>query len=148
MKYLISLILIIGIFSILPLATAQSSDVPDWVKNNAQWWAEGKISEQEYLNAIQFLVDEGIIKLKSSEEETMNVASRSVATDSDRVQYYVVTISSGDFVDEHTFTTFSNKSPVTKKLGFDSYLRLESLPSKDKTELYNFLSRYIFHSFR
>jgi len=139
---LISLIFLVGIFPLLTSAIAQSSDVPDWVKNNAQWWAEGKISEQEYLNAIQFLVDEGIIKLKSS-EETMTVASSSVATDNDRVQYYVVTISSGDFVDEHTFTTFSSKSPVTKKLGFDSYLRLESLPSKDKTELYKFLSRYM-----
>ncbi len=47
MKYLISIILIIGIFSILPLASAQSSDVPDWVKNNTDWWAEEKISKRQ-----------------------------------------------------------------------------------------------------
>jgi len=47
LKYLISIILIIGIFSILPLASAQSSDVPDWVKNNTDWWAEEKISKRQ-----------------------------------------------------------------------------------------------------
>jgi hypothetical protein len=54
---LITLILLVGLFPLI--ANAQSTEVPDWVKNNALWWAEGKISEQEYLNAIQFLVDQG-----------------------------------------------------------------------------------------
>ena len=35
--------------------------VPDWVKNNAGWWAEGAISESEFLSGISFLVSDGII---------------------------------------------------------------------------------------
>jgi len=65
LKYLISIIFIIGILAIIPSAIAQSSDVPDWVKNNALWWAEGKISEQEYLDAIKFLVDNQVIKIET-----------------------------------------------------------------------------------
>jgi len=138
---LITLILLVGLFPFI--SNAQSTAVPDWVKNNAQWWTEGKISEQEYLNAIQFLVDEGIIKLESSSEKPTNFVPSSVASDSDRVQYYVVTLSSGDFVDEHTFTTFSSVAPSIKEAGFNSLISFESLPSKDKTELYRFLSDYI-----
>jgi len=138
---LITLILLVGLFPLI--ANAQSTAVPDWVKNNALWWAEGKISEQEYLNAIQFLLDEGIINLESSSEKPKNIVPSSIASDNDRVQYYIVTLSSGDFVDEHTFTTISSVAPTLREVGFNSLISLDSLPSKDKTELYKLISRYI-----
>ena len=37
--------------------------VPDWVRNIFIWYAEDKISEDELLNAIKFLVNQGIINL-------------------------------------------------------------------------------------
>ena len=37
--------------------------VPDWVRNNAGWWAEGLIDDQTFLQAIQFLIKEGIISV-------------------------------------------------------------------------------------
>ena len=57
---LLMLILVIGV----PFSNAQS--VPDWVKNTAGWWASDAISETEFVNAIQFLVNNGIIKVNSS----------------------------------------------------------------------------------
>ena len=45
---------------IFPLANADST--PDWVKNTAGWWATDAISETEFVNAIEFLVNEGIIQ--------------------------------------------------------------------------------------
>jgi hypothetical protein len=36
--------------------------VPDWVKNNAKWWADGIISENDFINEIKYLVEKGIIK--------------------------------------------------------------------------------------
>ena len=44
---------------------AHAEAVPDWIKNNAKWWAEGKISEAEFLNAIKFLIENNIIKIES-----------------------------------------------------------------------------------
>lgn len=38
--------------------------IPDWVKNTMQWYLDGSISENEMISAIQFLVKEGIIKMK------------------------------------------------------------------------------------
>ena len=39
-----------------------TQDVPTWVKSNAGWWAEGLMSDQEFVNAIQFLIKKGIIR--------------------------------------------------------------------------------------
>lgn len=36
--------------------------IPDWIKNNAGWWADGLISEDDFLNGIKWLVENGIIK--------------------------------------------------------------------------------------
>lgn len=48
--------------------------VPEWVKNTAKWYAEGKISETEFINAIKFLVENNIIVLKEKAEK-MSVAN-------------------------------------------------------------------------
>ena len=44
---------------IVPNAFAEG--VPTWVKNTAGWWATDMISENEFVNAIQFLISNGIM---------------------------------------------------------------------------------------
>ena len=39
-------------------------NVPDWVKNNAGWWADGMILESDFLKGIKYMVENGIISLK------------------------------------------------------------------------------------
>ncbi|MBT8242386.1 MAG: hypothetical protein HKO48_05265 [Nitrosopumilus sp.] len=62
--------IIVMIFSTLLVSltvqdvTAES--VPEWVKNNALWYGQGDISESEFLNAIKFLIDSGIIIIEDS----------------------------------------------------------------------------------
>ena len=34
--------------------------VPDWIKNNAGWWADGQIPDSAFIKGIQFLIKEGI----------------------------------------------------------------------------------------
>jgi hypothetical protein len=41
--------------------TQTIATVPDWVKNTAGWWAEGQISENEFVNAIEHLIKTGTI---------------------------------------------------------------------------------------
>ena len=38
--------------------------IPEWVKNIFTWFSQDQISEDEVLNAIKFLVNEGIINLE------------------------------------------------------------------------------------
>ncbi len=39
--------------------------IPSWIKNNARFWAEGKITDKDFVSGIQYLITQGIIKLKS-----------------------------------------------------------------------------------
>lgn len=50
--------------------------LPDWIRNVFIWYAEERISESELLSAIQFLVDQGIIKIKAeSNFETKGIST-------------------------------------------------------------------------
>ena len=59
------------VFSILLVSftvnDAVAESVPEWVKNNASWHGQGDISESEFLNAIKFLIDSGIIVLDTAD---------------------------------------------------------------------------------
>ena len=37
--------------------------IPTWVKNNAEWWADGLLSEDDFLKGIEYLVKERIISV-------------------------------------------------------------------------------------
>ncbi len=51
--------------SIISVPTGiQNLVLPSWIKNNAKWWAEGLISEREYVQSIEYLINQGIIKIK------------------------------------------------------------------------------------
>jgi len=52
-------------------AQAQSL-IPDWIKTNAGWWAEGEVDDETFLNGIEFLIKNEIINV-SSESETIDV---------------------------------------------------------------------------
>ena len=43
--------------------TAPKQAIPDWFKNNAGWWADGLITEDDFVKGIQYLVEQGIIKV-------------------------------------------------------------------------------------
>lgn len=37
--------------------------IPAWVKNNAKWWSQGTIGDDDFVNGIQYLIKQGIIKI-------------------------------------------------------------------------------------
>lgn len=39
--------------------------IPSWVRNIFIWYGEGKVSDDEVINAITYLIDKGIIKVKT-----------------------------------------------------------------------------------
>ena len=44
-------------------STMSEKAVPEWVKNNAIWWSEGKIGDNDFVSGLQFLIKEGIIRV-------------------------------------------------------------------------------------
>ena len=45
----------------------QGSVIPEWVKNNATWWSEGVIYDNDFVSGIEFLIKEGVIMVSVTE---------------------------------------------------------------------------------
>ena len=54
---LVILILIIGV----TFDYSNAEQIPKWVKNNAGWWAEGQIPEDDFMLGLQYLIDKEIL---------------------------------------------------------------------------------------
>ena len=45
------------------LTVESSSQIPDWVRGNAEWWAQGAIGDSDFVSGIQYLIKEGIMQI-------------------------------------------------------------------------------------
>ena len=54
---------LIGSGILVPNSSAQDAQIPNWIKNVAGWWANGVVSESEFLAGIGYLVNNNIILL-------------------------------------------------------------------------------------
>ena len=43
-----------------------ASKIPNWIKNNAGWWADGQIDDEAFVQGIQFLINEKILQISST----------------------------------------------------------------------------------
>jgi len=49
--------------------------IPDWIRNNAKWWANGQIDDRSFVDGIQYLIKEKIVKLAPTSQNTSNVTN-------------------------------------------------------------------------
>ena len=40
---------------------SETVTIPSWIKNNAEWWAEGDIDDKTFAQGIEYMIKEGII---------------------------------------------------------------------------------------
>ena len=40
-----------------------TSEIPEWVKNNAKWWSDGKINDTAFTQAIEYLIVNKIVSI-------------------------------------------------------------------------------------
>jgi hypothetical protein len=50
--------------------TNNLSEIPEWIKNNAAWWSEGTINDSDFLNGIEFLIQNNILKIQGVENNS------------------------------------------------------------------------------
>jgi uncharacterized protein len=59
-------------------AQQQSSDsisidsIPNWIRNVTKWWSEGQTSNSDFLNAMQYLIDNNVIHVSSKSSQIAN----------------------------------------------------------------------------
>ena len=67
MKTLLSAISTIAVLLLVGSGVSSVyAEVPSWIKNNAGWWADGSIDDDSFVQGIQFLVQEGFMKIPST----------------------------------------------------------------------------------
>ncbi len=68
---------IIGTFLELEPSTPEiSTNIPDWVRNNAEWWSKDLIGQADFVYGIEYLIIQGVIQIPITpdEDESDNVA--------------------------------------------------------------------------
>ena len=50
------------------MISSGSNEIPVWIKNNAGWWADGSIDDSSFVQGIQFLVQEGFMKIPVTQQ--------------------------------------------------------------------------------
>ena len=155
---------IVGVILIGPttqlINAAKDMAVPDWIKNNAKWWSEGLIAESDFMSAMEYLINEGIIQVQPKIVQV--VAANSAASSSDRAQSFTVTMGLVSKPNEaqtyYTFTSFVHSPQTMHNVRFIKYtgdtfipenyfdtalFYLESIPSKDKQDFYELLQKQL-----
>ncbi len=101
---------VIVLYGIILIPNVFGEYVPTWVKNTAGWWAEDKISEVEFVNAIEFLIKHGIINVNDNSSCVNNLSE--IFGDSNAVVK--------DTCDLHESTEYSELVPAIDKINYNS----------------------------
>jgi len=62
------------------LKIMEENTMPPWIKNNAGWWADNKINDNDFISGIEYLIENGVIKVNAqvNSELTENDLERKV----------------------------------------------------------------------
>ena len=101
------------------MANAQLEAVPDWIKNTAGWWSEGKVSTPEFLDGIEFLINQGIILVPGY----VQVADAQ-SVDQESLDEIWTTIDSL----QNQIDSVGSEDKESQPLGFYTVKKTESLP--------------------
>jgi len=66
------------LFQPIPLETASftlnvgqaETSIPDWIKNNAGWWADGQIDDGSFVSGLQWLISNNVMTIPPTEQGT------------------------------------------------------------------------------
>ncbi len=71
----------IGITAWSSTTFAEEVFLPNWVRDTALWWGEGKISDGDFINALQYLMNEKILKVPSPDVNTEEIIDKEINFD-------------------------------------------------------------------
>ena len=62
-------------FELVELSSS-GPNIPEWIKNNARWWAEGQIDDKSFVQGIQFMVKNNIIKIPETNIDSSTTSDK------------------------------------------------------------------------
>jgi len=48
---------------------SQKISIPNWIKNNSRWWAEGNIDDSTFASGIEFMIKDNIIQVPETKKQ-------------------------------------------------------------------------------
>lgn len=54
----------------IPTLEEKSLIIPEWIKDNAKWWSEDSITDFDFTKGLEYLIEEGIVKIPSVQTGT------------------------------------------------------------------------------
>ncbi len=128
--------MVLLLVGLTPLSSAQQTQlVPEWIKQTAKWYSEGIVSEQEFLNAIKFLVQNKIILIEDLKDDP-TLENEQISVTKPRIKQCEILFQSYKNIGETKFKTkysYINylkdcialyKDPIWKYLGDDRHDKL------------------------
>ena len=70
---LLALLVLVGTIPIsgITYANAETEQVPEWIKRTLELWTNGEISNEEFVRAIDYLSQKGIVKISSTTDKEL-----------------------------------------------------------------------------
>ena len=132
---LILFISLLGSTILIPNSLAQEdAQIPDWIKNVAGWWANGEISENEFLAGIEYLINNNIILLDfipcSIKTESQTISSAKLVPDwvKNNAKWW-----SEDLIEDTDFVNGIGYLIKKQIIGIDNKKILGNVPLEDVT---------------
>ena len=75
------LISISGIIAWSSTTFAEETVIPNWIRNTALWWGEEKISDGDFINALQWLMSEEILYVPPPDSSNKEIADKEINFD-------------------------------------------------------------------
>ena len=58
--------------------SAEEGLIPSWIKNTASFWVDGNVEDSEFISALQYLLNEGILVIPSEQTEEIDTSQLTV----------------------------------------------------------------------
>jgi len=92
------------------VASAQEGPIPSWIKNTAKFWVEDQVSDSEFINALQFMISNGIIQIPTQSEDTL----KELEDENEQLKVEITSLKSKLY-------TQSEQTQDISKIGFKEY---------------------------
>ena len=61
-----------------PANTTQTTVIPSWIKNNAKWWSQGQLGDDQFVQGLQYMIQHGIIQIPTQTGSTTTSGTQQI----------------------------------------------------------------------
>jgi len=79
-------------------STSDAASIPSWVKDNAKFWSQGQVADSDFVQGLQYLIQNGMIKVPATQVNSTSSQAIPSWVKSDANYWSTGQISDADFI--------------------------------------------------